>query len=179
VASSRAARRMETRPAPRAGSGELLRQLDSLARVTDDLVRIPGLGWRVGIDPIIGLIPGLGDVTATALALAILLGAAYVGVPKVTLLRMGLNTALDLVIGAIPFVGDAFDVWFRANQRNMLLLHQRAPSAAQVARRATPGDWAFVVGVITAILALLMGVLVVLGWLLSLLATQLARLIVG
>jgi hypothetical protein len=110
---------------------------------------------------------------------AILLGAAYVGVPKVTLLRMGLNTALDLTIGAIPLVGDAFDVWFRANQRNMALLRQRAPSADQVARHATPGDWAFVVGVIAVIVAVLMAVLFLLGWVLSLLAAQLGRMIVG
>ena len=66
-----AARRAEVRTTPRAGSGEVLRQLDGLAHVSDDLVRVPGLGWRVGIDPIIGMIPGLGDVTSTVMSVSV------------------------------------------------------------------------------------------------------------
>jgi hypothetical protein len=170
--------RMETRAAPRPGSGEVLRQLDGLARVSDDLVRIPGLGWRVGIDPLIGLIPGLGDVASTLMSVVILVGAAYVGVPKVTLLRMGINVGLDLAIGAIPFVGDAFDVWWRANQRNMALLRQRAPAPDRVVRQADASDWAFIVAIIAgllALLALLVGVILGIGWLLG----QLGRLVLG
>jgi hypothetical protein len=153
----------------------VLRQLDGLAHVTDDLVRIPGLGWRVGLDPLIGLIPVLGDVTSTMMSVAILLGAAYVGVPKVTLLRMGINVGLDLVIGAIPFVGDAFDIWWRANQRNMVLLRQRAPAADRVARHGDASDWAFVIAIIGVLLAFLIGIALCIGWLLS----QLGRLIFG
>jgi hypothetical protein len=167
--------RTETRSAPRLGSGEVLRQLDGLARVSDDLVRIPGVGWRVGLDPLIGLIPLWGDITSTVMAAAILMGAAYVGVPKVTLLRMGINVGLDLIIGAIPFVGDAFDIWWRANQRNMALLRQRAPAADRVARHADASDWAFVIVIIGALFALLIGIILIFGWLLG----QLGRLVFG
>jgi hypothetical protein len=133
-------------------------------------VRVPGLGWRVGIDPIIGLIPGVGDITSTLMSVTILLGAAYVGVPKVTLLRMGFNVGLDLIIGVIPFIGDAFDVWWRANQRNMALLRQRAPSADRVARHATPGDWAFVIAIILVLFAILAAVVLAVAWMVSRLA---------
>jgi hypothetical protein len=172
---SRVVRPVELRETPRPGGGEVLRQLDGLARVSDDLVRVPGLGWRVGIDPLIGLIPGLGDITSTVMAVTILIGAAYVGVPKVTLLRMGMNVALDLIIGAIPFVGDAFDIWFRANQRNMAILHARMPAADRVVRRADLSDWAFVIAIIAVLIALLFAVFWFITWLLS----QLGRLIFG
>ena len=81
----------------------------------DDIIRIPGVGVRVGLDPIIGLIPGVGDVTTVVISVVILIGAAYAGVPKITLFRMGLNVALDVTIGALPIIGDVFDVWWKSN----------------------------------------------------------------
>jgi hypothetical protein len=172
---AQATRRVEARPVARPGQGDVVRHLDGLARLMDDLVRIPGLGLRVGLDPIIGLIPGVGDVATSVMSFAILIGAAYAGVPKVTLFRMGLNVALDMTIGALPFFGDLFDVWWKSNQRNMALLRRATPAAGQVARRGTSSDWAFVGAVISALFALLIGVIAIVGWVVS----QLGRLVIG
>src|ERR1700760_1560753 len=92
--------------------------LDVLSHLLDDCFRIPGTEIRFGLDGIVGLVPAVGDVL-TGLASCILIFAAWVrGVPYVTLMRMGVNLALDVVIGAIPFLGDAFDIAWKANRRN-------------------------------------------------------------
>ncbi len=164
-------RQGQTRP----GQGDVVRHLEGLARLMDDVVRVPGLGLRVGLDPIIGLIPGVGDVTTTIMSLAILIGAAYAGVPKITLLRMGLNIALDMTIGSLPFVGDVFDFWWKSNRRNMNLLRRAMPTAGQRPRGGTASDYAFVGAVIGALLALLFGVFVIIAWLFA----QLSRVVIG
>jgi hypothetical protein len=168
-------RRADPRPLSRPGQGDVVRHLDGLARLMDDLVRIPGLGLRVGLDPIIGLIPGVGDATTAVMSMAILIGAAYAGVPKITLFRMGLNVALDMTIGALPIIGDMWDFWWRSNQRNMALLRRAAPAAGRAPRRATAGDWAFVGGVIGVLLAVFVGMIL----LIALLVGQLTRMTIG
>ncbi len=168
-------RRVAARPVSRPGPGDVVHHLDILARLMDDLVRIPGLRVRVGLDPVVGLIPGLGNVATTAMSLMILIGAAYAGVPRITLLRMALNVALDMAISAIPVLGNAFDVLWRANQRNMALLRRSAPAAGRPVQRATVGDWAFVGGVIGALIALFVGIVVIVAWFVS----QLARIVIG
>lgn len=120
----------------------------------DDLFRVPILGWRVGLDALIGLIPGLGD-TGTALAsFYILASAVRHGVPKITLLRMGLNIGIDYLLGSVPLVGDAADVWWKSNRKNIELLRKRATVSAEEARAASMSDWIFVGAIIVVLIAL-------------------------
>lgn len=96
--------------------------LDLLAHVLDDCFRIPGTQVRFGIDGLIGLVPFLGDILAGLASCIIVVAAWFRGVPYVTLTRMVVNLALDVVIGTIPVLGDAFDIAWKANRRNYKLL---------------------------------------------------------
>lgn len=120
----------------------------------DDLIRVPVLGWRFGLDALVGLIPGVGDTATSLASFYILVNAVRYGVPKITLLRMGLNIAIDYVVGSIPFVGDFLDAWWKSNQRNLDLLRERATVSAEEARSASAGDWLFVGGIILGLIGL-------------------------
>jgi hypothetical protein len=135
-----------------------------LAELLDRRFTIPGTSIRFGLDPLLGLIPGIGDALATLAGSAILVIAAQYRLPKIILLRMGLNVAFNALIGAIPFVGDIFSIWFRSNVKNAQLL-ERYVSAER--RSPTPGDWIFVLAVILGIVLLLIGIFVVLVWLIK------------
>lgn len=106
-----------------------LQRLRRLSHLLDNAIAIPGLGYRVGIDPLIGLIPGGGDLMTGLISVYIVTEAARVGVPAATLSRMGLNILLELLIGTVPMVGDLFDVVWKANAQNVDLLehHIRHP----------------------------------------------------
>src|SRR5687767_8986818 len=93
-----------------------------LARLLDSAVRIPGTNIRVGLDALLGLIPGIGDAIGAALSGYIVLAAAKLGLPKSVLARMVLNLGIDTAVGAVPILGDLFDVAFRANTRNIALI---------------------------------------------------------
>jgi hypothetical protein len=99
-----------------------LRRLESLADWLDTRFRIPGTSIRFGLDGLIGLVPGLGDLAMLAPAFYLIVRAALLGAPLHVQVRMLINTTLDLVIGAIPVLGDIFDVAFKANRRNTALL---------------------------------------------------------
>jgi hypothetical protein len=134
--------------------------LDILSHLLDDCFRIPGTEIRFGLDGIVGLVPAIGDVL-TGLASCILIFAAWVrGVPYVTLARMAVNLALDVVIGAVPFLGDAFDIAWKANRRNykLLIRHIEHP------RRYTWRDWLFLVTLLAVLFAIFAVPLVVLAW---------------
>jgi hypothetical protein len=109
------------RPLSRA---ERVARLDKLATVLDVAFRIPFTKFRFGVDGLIGLAPGLGDVITTGLSLWIVHEAYQLGVPKQLLLRMLGNVAIDGVIGAVPVAGDVFDVLWRANRRNVRILRE-------------------------------------------------------
>jgi hypothetical protein len=132
-----------------------------LADLLDQRFTIPGTSIRIGLDPIIGLIPGIGDVLANITGSAILLIAAQFRLPKIVLLRMGLNVALNAIIGAIPVFGDIFSIWFRSNVKNAQLLERYA---ATESRRAGLRDWLFVAGIIGALILIVVGILVALAW---------------
>jgi Domain of unknown function (DUF4112) len=99
-----------------------LERLRQLAHLLDDRFRIPGTTYRIGLDGLIGLVPGVGDAVTTLLALYIVLEARRLGVPLTKLGRMGLNVGVDAVLGAVPVLGDLFDVAWKANRRNLALL---------------------------------------------------------
>jgi hypothetical protein len=94
----------------------------ALAHLLDDGVRIPGLGVRFGLDAVIGLVPGLGDFAGAILSSYVVLVGARLGAPKSVLLRMIGNVAVDAIGGAVPLLGDLFDVGWKANLRNVALL---------------------------------------------------------
>lgn len=152
----------------RYSKAEVEQSLEQLSRWMDGLFRIPGTGWRFGLDALVGLIPGVGD-TMTALASFYILAAGVrYRVPKVTLLRMGLNIGLDYVFGSIPVVGDLFDVAWKSNQKNVELLRQRATVSAAEAKEGKLSDWIFVGVIIFILLAMLVGSIVISLYLLSL-----------
>jgi uncharacterized protein DUF4112 len=139
-----------------------------VAELLDQRFTIPGTSIRIGLDPIIGLIPGVGDTLANLAGSAILFIGAKFNLPKVVLLRMAFNIALNTLVGAIPFVGDLFSIWFRSNVRNAQLLERYATQHPQ---SAAASDWLFVFAVIGGLLLLLIAVLIGLGWLLQQLMT--------
>jgi hypothetical protein len=130
------------------------KSLDQLAWLMDDLFRIPVLGWRFGLDAVVGLIPGFGDTSSALFSFYILVSAVRYRVPKITLLRMALNIAIDYVAGSLPVVGDLVDAWWKANQRNVALLKERATVSADDARKGRLSDWLFVGGIIVGLAAL-------------------------
>jgi hypothetical protein len=103
---------------------ERLAQVQWLARMLDDRFALPGTAIRFGWDSILGLVPGLGDALTSALSLLIVHHAWQTGASPLTLVRMLGNVATDFLVGSIPFVGDLFDVAFKANRRNARLLEQ-------------------------------------------------------
>ena len=118
-----------------------LEALRRWARLFDSAFRIPGTQITFGLDPILGLIPGLGDVASPAFSLFFVWHGVRLGVPKVVLARMVLNVLIDSGVGAIPVVGDLFDVGWKANVWNLALLERHAIAD----RRPTSFDYVFVI----------------------------------
>ena len=138
------------------------RTLHGLEILLDEAFGIPGTGIRFGLDGIIGLVPGLGDVLAGLLSLIIPLAAWIRGVPYVTLVRMAANLGIGVLVGSIPLFGDIFDIAWKANRRNYLLLTRHLGEP----RRHTGKDWAFLL-MLAAALALVFAIPVALVlWLL-------------
>lgn len=147
---------------------EVERSLEQLSHWLDGLFRVPGTGWRFGLDALVGLVPGVGDFATTAVSFYILAAGVRYRVPKATLLRMGLNIGIDYLVGALPVVGDLFDAYWKANQKNVELLRRRASVSAEEARRGRLSDWLFVGAIMLALLLLLVGAVTVSLYLLSL-----------
>jgi hypothetical protein len=118
-----------------------------IALLMDNFVRVPGTQFRFGLDPLIGLIPGLGDTGSAIVSAIALIQAARNGIPKIVLGRMATNILVNEVIGIVPVVGDAFSFWFKSNARNYELLKQHTGGT----RKASRGDWIFVFGVMAAL----------------------------
>jgi hypothetical protein len=98
--------------------------LERLAWWLDSAIVVPGTRFRIGLDALIGLVPGFGDLVGTALSAYIVAAAARRGLPSMVLLRMALNVGIETVVGAVPIIGDVFDAVWKANQRNMGLMRQ-------------------------------------------------------
>jgi hypothetical protein len=146
------------------GQEQRLELLRRVARLLDSAMTVPGTSIRVGLDPILGLFPGLGDLVSPLFTIGLLWQARELGLPRVVLLRMIFNVAIDTLLGIVPVVGDLFDVAWRANERNMALLERHAFEE----RRPLPGDWMFVILMIVLLSVLAVTPLLLLGWVLSL-----------
>jgi len=173
---------------PRFGGGSDFfsdRNLDLLSHLLDDFLRIPGTQIRFGLDGIIGLIPGVGDVLGAMASWIIILAAWLRGVPRVTLARMLANVAIETIVGTIPFLGDAFDIAWKANRKNYALLERSIGTipvykqdaadgrtslptrgaTAEERRRHRLSDWMFL-GALTLGMMLLLAIpLIFLAWL--------------
>lgn len=146
---------------------EVERSLDQLSTLMDGLFRIPGTGWRIGLDAIVGLIPGVGDFATTAVSFYILAAGVRYRVPKVTLLRMAANVGVDYLFGAIPVVGDLFDAAWKSNQMNVELLKRRASVSVEEAAHGRASDWLFLALLALGLLTLLVGSIAASLWLLT------------
>lgn len=113
-------------------------RIEAISRLMDDLFEIPGTNVRVGLDAIIGLVPVIGDLISQAISSYLIWEARQLGVSRFTVARMVANSAVDTVVGIIPFAGDAFDVAFRANRKNVALLKAHLAKHGHV-RRTGPG----------------------------------------
>ena len=133
-------RTLASRP-PAVEVGELdprrVERLRWLGNLLDNSIGIPGTRFRFGIDTIIGLVPGVGDLVGGALSVYIILEAARMGVPRSLLARMGYHVAVDTVVGGIPLLGDLFDAGYKANMRNLALIrgHIERPTASRRSNR--------------------------------------------
>jgi hypothetical protein len=143
---------------------EVEKSLETLSTYLDGLFRVPGTGWKFGLDSLIGLIPNVGDMATSLASFYILIAGVRYGVPKITLLRMAFNIGLDYVIGSIPFIGDAFDFFWKSNKQNMDLIRERATGK----NVGTTSDYLFVGLIIFGLIALLIGSILVSLYILSL-----------
>jgi hypothetical protein len=125
---------------------------DILAKALDTTIRIPGTSLSIGLDPLIGLIPGIGDALANLIGTVILGIATRLQVPRIVLARMSLNLLINGVVGAIPVAGDLFSVWFQSHMRNAALLR----AAATRPERETRPDWFYVGGIVGGTMALML-----------------------
>lgn len=130
-------------------------RLNQLAWLLDSSIPLPGVNFRIGVDALIGLIPGIGDLIGVALSSYIVREAARAGLPRTILARMVFNVAVEGVVGLVPFAGDVFDAGWKANQRNVGLLNTYLDNP----RHAVKASRAFTF----AMSALLVALLVVLG----------------
>jgi len=144
---------------------EIEKGLDDLSFYLDGLFKVPGTGWRFGLDSLIGLVPNVGDTLTMFPSFYILGAGVRYGVPKITLLRMAFNIGLDYVVGMIPIIGDAFDFVWKANKQNMNLIRERATGNNE----GTPGDYIFVIGLMLGLVSLLLGSILISVYLISML----------
>lgn len=151
-----------TRPA--AASPDELKRLDRLAWLLDNSIPLPGTSYRVGLDGVIGLIPGVGDAVGALISSYVVGSAARSGAPISLLARMGLNVLVEAVVGVIPFFGDLFDFGFKANARNVRLYrrHLDSPGGSRRASRAVVAVAVLVILTLLAVLGLV--AIAVLRW---------------
>ena len=115
-----------------------LNRIRKLSRLMDTAIRIPGTGFRIGLDPIIGLVPGAGDIVSTAFSAYIIFLATRFGLPREVMYRMIFNIGLEAVVGAVPLVGDLFAAYYKSNVRNLALLEQHLQVVEPELDQVTP-----------------------------------------
>jgi hypothetical protein len=139
------------------------RELGALAWILDTAFRIPGTNIRFGLEPIVGLIPGVGDVASGAVGAYLVLRAVRFGLPRVVTARMIANTLLDVTIGAVPLLGDAFDFFYKSNTRNARLFEEHASDPT----RTTRGSWIFLGALAAIFVGAILAALAAVAWLVS------------
>ena len=141
-----------------------LRRLRQISHLLDNAIPIPGTKYRIGLDPILGLIPGGGDLVGSIFAGYVVFKSAQLGVPQETLIQMAANIVFDTVAGTVPVAGDLFDVAWKANVKNIELLdaHLGSPEPSKKA------DWLFVAALLLGLMLIVGGVIflsvMLLGW---------------
>ena len=136
---------------------ELLRRV---ARLLDSAVAVPGTSFRFGLDPVLGLIPGLGDLVSPLFTLGLIWQARDLGVPRVVLMRMIFNAGVDALIGLFPVAGDLFDFAWKSNNKNLALLERHAYEE----HHASAGDWTFVIMALALLMVIAALPIFLLGW---------------
>jgi hypothetical protein len=131
-----------------------------LAKILDTTVKIPGTPFYVGLDPLLGLIPGIGDIIANLIGTVILILAARLRVPRMVITRMSVNLLINGTVGAIPIFGDLFSIWFRSHARNAELLRRAATQPYREAQQAR----LYVAGIIGGTVALLLLAITAVIW---------------
>jgi hypothetical protein len=139
---------------------ERLEALRKMQRALDSAFRVPGTNLRFGWDPLIGLVPWAGDFLTAAMSCAIVVSAHQMGVPRTIQLRMLLTIAIDVIVGLVPFLGDAADVFWKANSRNMALLERHATPGS----RPSMADRMFVGVVLAALIAIAAAPVLLVYW---------------
>lgn len=137
---------VEVLPPPRQGTDPA--EIDSLigfaSRLLDTIFSVPGTRIRFGLEPIIGLLPIIGDQVTSLMSAALLCRSVQHRVPKIALVRMALNILINGVIGMVPLIGDLFVLWYKPNIRNYRILQRYAGQAKAV----TKNDWIFVTTIV-------------------------------
>jgi hypothetical protein len=139
-------------------------RLDALRKIShllDSAFTLPGTSYRFGLDPIMGLVPWIGDLVSPLFTIGILWQARDLGVPRVVQIRMIFNVAIDAVVGVVPLVGDLFDFAWKSNDMNLVLLEQHA----ELELPPSKGDWAFVVLMTLLLVAIAATPVLILAWL--------------
>lgn len=162
---------VEVLPPKAAPNSDILRNpRESLPKLIaffmDGLIPLPGTKRRLGLNPLIDLVPVLGDGVASVISTIMLFAAFRAGVPKIILARMGLNVFVNSVMGMIPGVGELFAFWFRPNQRNYELLQRYAATHGTGKAASTLGDWFFVLSLLLGTVLLFALCIVIGAWLL-------------
>ena len=142
-----------------------------LAKILDTTVKIPGTPFYVGLDPLLGLIPGIGDMLANLIGTVILILAARLQVPQIVIARMSLNLLINGTIGAIPILGDLFSIWFRSHARNADLLRRAAVQPYREMQQAR----LYVAGIIGGTVVLLLLAIAAVLWIVATLWSAIAR----
>jgi hypothetical protein len=141
----------------RADRSHALTEVEALAWLLDNSIPVPGTGGRrLGIDALVGLVPVFGDLVSGGLGLFVVWRGSRMGLPRVVVARMLANSAIDFVIGSIPVIGDAFDLWFKANTRNLGIMRRYIEQPAT----STRNEWL----VISALVGILIAIVAVIGW---------------
>ena len=144
------------------GQEQRLQALRAAARLLDSAFEVPGTGYRIGLDPIVGLVPWVGDLFSPLFTIAMLWLARDLGLPRVVQARMLFNVGIDTLVGMVPIAGDLFDFAWKSNDMNMALLERHAYEE----RHPSAGDWLFVVFAVLVLLAIAAVPVLVAGWML-------------
>lgn len=144
----------QSAPEPGNSKAARLKRLRSLSYILDNAIPIPGTSYRVGLDPILGLIPGGGDILGSAFSAYIVLEAALLGLPRESLVRMASNILFETVVGSVPVLGDIFDATWKANVKNMAMLEAHMNSPKQSKR----ADWWFIILLLGGLMLVVLGI---------------------